>query len=411
MRDYSTPSPQYQLPGDVAPNRIQDFTLVGAQKVREGGDGNTPAWELDFSIPSGLRHHEGIAPGMQVALLPVNDAARVAKAIAGLKDPLAPLQANDEPPRLPVTLPGRDGVHLEPQLLTMAEAIAHTVDLTRPTAELRALAGIHSDQYATLPVEEFLNLPGVKGTITFEQLLANQPPLENRKYTPSRVDLENGIISILLSEVHKHGTRGTTTGMLADLAHAHTVDGRPIVQGFLDVRKHKLPYHLAGEKPRILVSTGVGIAPHLAWLRDCAAHGRPNHVALMFSGERHAAEQLYAEELAQYLPDGQLHRVLSRPAEGPGKYVGDALRDEGEAVWQALHEHGGSLYLCGNEQMRAGIDAALAAIGDAHGIDGAAWREALYTTKQIRESMSFDDRFYREKWPKHVKRRSAERSA
>jgi hypothetical protein len=93
-------------------------------------------------------------------------------------------------------------------------------------------------------------------------------------------------------------------------------------------------------------------------------------------------------------------------------------------VWETLQQ-GGVIYLCGNEGMREGkkhlrdevsedgkgINQALLTIarikGGLKGADAKQWLNGLYgkvegMPKQIEESMSFDDRFYKEKWPKQV---------
>ncbi len=451
MNDYTTPAPSYTQPGDSTVNRVQPFQLIGVQKVRQGGNGSTPAWELTFKVPSLLQQgpaekealeKKQIAPGMQVALLPVNNKARVERLLHGLKE--APL-THSRPghdgrlaktdARIPVTLPGRDGVAYEPGLLTVREALAHTVDLTRPTEQLKKLAKVNpKDTQYDIPVEEFINLPGIRGRISFAELVANQPPLENRKYTPSGVDVKKGEIRLLVSELHKNVTlpdgktvdsRGTNMGMLTDLAEQFSKDHKPVnVNGFLDLRKHKLPYHKAGDKPRILISTGVGIAPHLAYLRDCAANGRDNHVALMLSGDRLEKDHILDAEIESYFPQDVFHHVHSKPTQGVGSYVGEALLEHADRVWETLQQ-GGVIYLCGNEGMREGkkhlrdevsedgkgINQALLTIarikGGLKGADAKQWLNGLYgkvegMPKQIEESMSFDDRFYKEKWPKQV---------
>lgn len=399
MPNYDIPSPDYtDATQPDAVNRIQDFQLLDAHKVREASEGSTPAWELTFKIPSGLKfdkdapHNGAIAAGMQIALLPVNSTQRTQRTLEGLNPKSIPQGT------IPVALPKRDGVAMPERELTAEQAIAHTVDMTRPTRELLALVGIKSDEYDTVPVDEFLNLPGIKGRISFEQLLANQPPLANRKYTPSRVDVEKGEISILLSEVHAEAllgensihARGISSGYLADMAE--NPDG-VLVKGFLDLRKHKLPYDY--EKPMVLLSTGVGVAPHLAMLREADEKGLSPDIRLFINGGRNPEDELCGEEIRERM-GAQADAYRYAPSRRDG-YVQQVLETQGDAVWKALHEDGGKLYMCGLESMKDGVLESLANIGDAHQVNGAEWVAQLQSEKRIKESTSAPDRF-RTKW-------------
>jgi sulfite reductase alpha subunit-like flavoprotein len=326
----------------------------------------------------------------------VNDDARVARTIAALKE--VPTQ------RIPTRIPARDGADYLPQNLTAAEAIAHTVDLTRPTKELLALAIKPTNEryhaLAAMPVEEFLEQPGIKGSISFAQLLANQPPLANRKYTPSRVDVEHGQIGIMVSEVHEGPYRGTSSGYLADLAKAFDPAQTQTVNAFLDIREKKpikLPYDKAGDKPIILVSTGVGIAPHLSMLR---ATEHPN-VGLMLSGGRTADDELCGDEIRQLLGDHASNYNYVPSTQG--HYVQAELLAQGDKVWDILHEQGGSIYLCGLEHMKDAVLNTLTLIGEQHGVNGQYWVSQLERHGHIFDSTSHPDRFMTKWRNKHDK--------
>ncbi|MBN8543080.1 MAG: hypothetical protein J0M34_02325 [Alphaproteobacteria bacterium] len=399
MPAYTITAPDYtDTTNPSAINRIQDFQLISAHQVRSASDGSTPAWELTFNVPSGLQFSKEelqggtIAAGMQIALLPVNSSKRTARVLEGLDQKSIPSGA------IMAKLPKRDGVATPDQKLTAEQVIAHTVDLTRPTKELLKLAGIASKEYDYIPVEEFLNLPGIKGRISFDKLLANQPPLANRKYTPSRVDTEKGRISILLSEVHAEAflneqsliCRGTSSGYLADVAAS---DEQVSVKGFLDLRKHKLPYDY--EKPMVLLSTGVGVAPHLAMLREAEQKGLTPDVRLFLNGGRNAEDELCGEEIRSLMGDSAANYQYIASREGG--YVQDMLETNGDVIWKALHEDGGKLYMCGLEAMKVGVLNSLAEIGESHGINGEEWIAQLQSEKRIAESTSAPDRF-RTKW-------------
>ncbi len=436
MNRYTIPSPALSEPGDKAINRIQDLRLVRVEKLRDEGIGSTRAWEITFKVPSlqqaGLGSAEEAAikanqirAGMQIALLPVNNNARVERALEGLKDVQRPQWKGNMATDTLVQgqLPGRDNAFIPPQMLSPAQILAHTVDLTRPTKELMSLVMAESNEnwgsYATLPVEEFVNLEGIRGRLSLSDLQKWQPPLENRKYTPSRVDLKKGEISLMVSDTpcsvqHPDGRtlhcHGSMMGYLSDVIDQFTPSQQPVIHGFLDVRKHKLPYH-KDEAPKILIGTGVGIAPHLAYLRECAAEGKNPNVPLMIVGVRRESEQLRDNELRGYLPRGTLQYAYSRPALGEGQYVDTALKANAKTVWQAL-QAGGSLYLCGREDMRKGVDATLLDIARTEGgkslEDAKTWlKEVVYNKDNpkehlLEESMSFHDRFYEDKHKKRM---------
>ena len=403
MTAYDIAAPDYTSPTEPnAVNRIQDFQLLERKQVRTANGDTTPAWELTFKVPSGLKFSKDelgkgvIAAGMQIALLPVNDTARVEKALAGLKQDFDPSE------KISIKLPKRDGEALPDQPLTRAQAIAHTIDMTRPTKELLKLAGIKSDEYDYVSVEDFLNMPGVKGRITFDQLIKNQQPLANRKYTPSRVDPEKGEIGIIVSEVHHDEYRGTGSGYLADVAQ---MENPPTVKGFLDLRKHKLPYDY--EKPMIMLSTGVGVAPHLAMLREAEQKGLKPDIRMFVNGGRNDGDELCGDEIRKLMGDNvdNYHYMASRR----NGYVQEALLADPEAVWHALEKDKGSIYLCGLEQMKTDVLQTLAKIGDDHGINGEEWVESLKADKRIRESTSAPDRF-RTKWEEAQAKREPEPS-
>ncbi len=272
-----------------------------------------------------------------------------------------------------------------------------------------------------LPVEEWLTHH--PGQISFDQLVQNQPPLANRKYTPSEVNKQDGTLSILFSEVHAPDQAdqskqyaGTMTRQLTDIAHRLQQDPEtPIaVDGYLDLRKHKLPYKQAQQEdaPMVLLSTGVGLAPHLAMLREANAEGYTPRVALFANGGRHAAEELCGDEVTHLLGEqAEAYQFVAsaEAAEGQPRYVQDLLQLQHENVWQALNEQGGHVYMCGLQAMQEGAEQTLAGIARQHGMaDGQAWVQQLKDSGRLHASTSAPDRFYKDKWPKEVARREAE---
>ena len=63
---------------------------------------------------------------------------------------------------------------------------------------------------------------------------------------------------------------------------------------------------------------------------------------------------LYREELEKFVEDGvlTLHTAFSR--DGPKKvYVTDRMRENAEALWKLIGDHGAHLYVCGDAKMMA----------------------------------------------------------
>jgi sulfite reductase alpha subunit-like flavoprotein len=386
MAHYTITSPDYNAKQAADPVQAsQTMTITHVEKIRNAGT-STAAWEITLQPSQPLPYDARVQAGMQIALYPQNSDERVTQVLRCLKKvPISKIQAS---------IPKRDGIAYEKIDMPPKQVLAHTVDLTYPSDPLLATCGIYRTssprELWDMSIDDFL----AQHAISFDTLVACQPPLANRKYTPSDINPQKNEIRIMVSEVTHGNHHGTSTGYLADLAQQFLDTNTPQkLQGFLDLRKHKLPYHQKQEHPAILLSTGVGVAPHLAWLRQEARAGHTPNVAMMLAGGRSQADALRSDEIKTLLgaQTSNYHYVASP------KHVQDTLSEQRETFWNMLTNHRATMYVCGLEAMRHDVETTLKTIATEHGRDGEAFLAELKANKQFFESTSAPDRFYT-KW-------------
>lgn len=386
MAHYTITSPNYNAKQAADPVQAsQTLTITHVEKIREAGT-STPAWEITLQPSQPLPHDARVQAGMQIALYPQNSDERVSQVLRCLKKvPISKVQAN---------IPKRDGIAYDKAWMSPRQVLAHTVDLTYPSDQLLATCGIDRTtsprEQWDMSVDDFL----ARHPITFDTLVACQPPLANRKYTPSDINPQKNEIRIMVSEVTHGKHHGTSTGYLADLAKQFLDTHTPhTLQGFLDLRKHKLPYHQGKEHPAILISTGVGVAPHLAWLRQEVRAGHTPNVAMMLAGGRSQSDELHGDEIKTLLgAQASNYHYVASP-----KHVQDTLHEQQETLWNLLTKDHATMYMCGLEAMKHDVETTLKTIATEHGRDGEAFLAELKANKQFFESTSAPDRFYT-KW-------------
>lgn len=125
----------------------------------------------------------------------------------------------------------------------------------------------------------------------------------------------------------------------------------------------RLPENL--NKPVVMIGSGTGIAPHIAFLQ--ALDNQDQKVeSYLFFGERYRAKDfLYQTELENYLTNGTLTQLFNAFSRDQAEkfYVQDALAQQAELVWKLIQQ-GGYFYICGSKAMSKEIDAALIKIAD-----------------------------------------------
>lgn len=117
--------------------------------------------------------------------------------------------------------------------------------------------------------------------------------------------------------------------------------------------------------PIVMIGSGTGIAPHIAFLQ-ALKQKNTGVKSYLFFGERYRAKDfLYQVELEGYLADStltQLFTAFSRDQVGKF-YVQDALAQQRTLIW-SLIQQGAYFYICGSKAMSKAVDAELIKIAD-----------------------------------------------
>ena len=168
---------------------------------------------------------------------------------------------------------------------------------------------------------------------------------------PRFYSLASGSRDGFLEIVVKKQPGGRVSGLLVALEPGDRV------AGFL---RRNPDFHAGrGRTPLILIGAGTGIGPLAGFVR---ANARKRPIVLFF-GMRHAeSDFLYGSDLAGWLADGRLTRLVTAVSRGARpQYVQHALRVEAAQVAQMIRD-GARVMVCGGRDMAAGVAEALAEI-------------------------------------------------
>ncbi|QLB18105.1 diflavin oxidoreductase [Mannheimia granulomatis] len=117
--------------------------------------------------------------------------------------------------------------------------------------------------------------------------------------------------------------------------------------------------------PVVMIGSGTGIAPHIAFLQ--ALESQYQSVgSYLFFGERHRAKDfLYQAELENYLANGTLTQLFTAFSRDQAEkfYVQNALAAQAELVWKLIQQ-GAYFYICGSKAMSKAIDAEIIKIAE-----------------------------------------------
>ncbi|MBE7384116.1 MAG: ferredoxin-NADP reductase [Leptolyngbya sp. SIO1E4] len=142
----------------------------------------------------------------------------------------------------------------------------------------------------------------------------------------------------------------------------------------------------------VMLATGTGIAPFRAYLwrmfKDAERQANPEYQfkgkAWLIFGVPYTANILYKEELEEmqtkYPDNFRLTYAISREqknAEGGKMYIQNRVAEHTAELWELMQKPNTHTYMCGLKGMEDGIDAALAAEADKHGVNWTDFRKQM----------------------------------
>lgn len=117
--------------------------------------------------------------------------------------------------------------------------------------------------------------------------------------------------------------------------------------------------------PVVMIGSGTGIAPHIAFLQALESQYQSVESYLFF-GERHREKDfLYQTELENFLANGTLTQLFTAFSRDQAEkfYVQNALANQAELVWKLIQQ-GAYFYICGSKAMSKAIDAEIIKIAE-----------------------------------------------
>jgi len=328
---------------------------------KKGSSKEVRHYEIDLN-GSGLTYEAGDALGV----VPVNCHELVDDIIEALK------ASPDE------------NVKVGNNIMSLREALAHQLDITKPSQELLALVGKRAPQSelasllaperrddlkkwlwgrhvidllellpAPMPAAEFVNL--LKRLVPRLYSISSSP-----KAHPGEVHLT---VSAVRYECHGRTRKGVASTFLAD-----RVGDTNYVKVYVQP-SHGFKTPTNGDTAIIMVGPGTGIAPFRAFLEERKATGAKGKNWLFFGDQTRGCDFLYEEQLNGWQKEGFLTRLdLAFSRDQAEKiYVQNRMVENGAELWSWL-EAGAHFYVCGDaSRMAKDVDAALHTIAEKHG--------------------------------------------
>ena len=140
----------------------------------------------------------------------------------------------------------------------------------------------------------------------------------------------------------------------------------------------------------IMIATGTGIAPFRAYLWRMFLEGDKNPdynfkgFAWLFFGIPKTENILYKdklEKLTEEHPENfRMDYAISREqknAEGGKMYIQHRIAEHADKLWELIQDPKTHTYICGLKGMEGGIDEALSAAADKHGVNWEEYRKAM----------------------------------
>lgn len=272
---------------------------------------------------------------------------------------------------------GSEGVEVDGQEFSLAEALEHELELTLVTpgflqgwaerAEAEELTALldGGDREALqwflrcrqVPdvIREF-PVPGLDPEDFVRLLRRLQPRLysiaSSPRWTPGQLDLT---VAVTRTTADGRQRNGVASSYLAERRRPGEV-----VEAFVDRNERfRLPEDL--ELPIILIGAGTGVAPFRAFLQDREELGARGPSWLFFGERRFREDFLYQTEWQRLLRDGVLTRMDVAFSRDQARkiYVQDRVRERGRELFAWLEE-GARIYVCGDAKgMAPGVHQAL----------------------------------------------------
>jgi cytochrome P450 / NADPH-cytochrome P450 reductase len=195
--------------------------------------------------------------------------------------------------------------------------------------------------------------------LPFNLYLEFLPPLKPRYYSISSSPIAEPTscsVTVAVLDAPARSGRGRYHGVcswyMADRAAVDYVDGF--------VKNPSTAFRLPEDPttPIIMVGAGTGFAPYRGFLQERAAvkqQGKPLGPSLLFFGCRNPQQDfLYEDELRAFEQAGvtRLACAFSRAEGQPKTYVQDAIKAQGDEVWDLLQQ-GALVYVCGDASRMA----------------------------------------------------------
>jgi len=138
----------------------------------------------------------------------------------------------------------------------------------------------------------------------------------------------------------------------------------------------------------IMMATGTGIAPYRAYLRRMFKEQHDdyqfNGFAWLIFGVPYQENILYREELEEMQKEFPNHFRLTyalsreqKTADGKKMYIQNRVAEQVEEIWELIQKENTHTYICGLKGMENGIDEALSAEAEKHGVDWPEFQKSM----------------------------------
>jgi len=412
-------------PDEVSPDEISKSTkhyfhavecpVTLSRELRASSDGGST---LHIEVDVSCKHDQvQYQTADNLAVLPLNDSALVAKVAKALKYDL------DSVFRLKPSKDSKESFqHLFPTPCSIRECLTRYCDLVTPPrrSELKLLAQYAKDPLDRTALERMASKEGkveyknkiLDNHVGIAELVARlctsiEMPLENFVITCARLQPRFYTISSS-SSVHPdtvHITVAIMKGPRKDGSewtgvctnHLQNIGSNGTCKVFVRGSSFRLPED--STRPIIMIGPGTGIAPMRALLQERSHQKNVKKLnvgdnILYFGCKQRTTDYLYEDELNEFVENGTLNRLyLAFSREKKEKvYVQHLLAENSEETWDLIDKKGAYIYVCGGTKMGMDVtETILKIIAEKSGA-------GLIRSKAYVEELRSNSRFVQELW-------------